>query len=206
MPPCSSAAFVALLAFGLCACGDAAPGGTTNDPFAQFSSAVDQMKKAAEGLAAGDRKPVPPVAFRELIDFLPQKVGGLRRQEPKGETTSAGNWRYSQAEVQFRSPDGKRSAEVGIFDYAHIPFLYVPFRMLLNMSVARESTEGYERSGQLAGHPAYEKWSKNGSSEVVVLVGDRFVVKTEARGLGEGSARKIAEGMELKKLAAKGAN
>jgi hypothetical protein len=205
MPRCPRAAFGVALAAGLSACGDTAPA-AGNNPLAQLTAAVDQMQKAAEGLTATDRKPVPPVAFRELIGFLPRNVGGMKGEEPKGETTTAGNWRYSQAEVDFRSPDRKRSAEVGIFDYAHIPFLYVPFRMVLNMNVARESTEGYERSSQIAGFPAYEKWNKHGSSEVVVLVGERFVVKTETRGVGEGSARRIAEGMNLKALAAKGTN
>jgi hypothetical protein len=207
MAPCSPAAFVGALAVGLCACGDTAPRSTGNNPFDQLTAAVDQMQKAAEGLtAAADRKPVPPVAFRELIGFLPRSVGGMKAEEPKGETTTAGSWQYSQAEIDFRSPDQKRSAEVGIFDYAHIPFLYVPIRMVLNMKVSRESTDGYERSGQVAGFPAYEKWNKDKSSEVVVLVGDRFVVKTGTRGVGEGSARKIAERMDLKGLAAKGTN
>jgi hypothetical protein len=35
-------------------------------------------------------------------------------------------------------------------------------------------------------------------------VGDRFIVKSDTRGLGEGSARKIVEGLDLKRLAAKG--
>lgn len=204
MSRCPAAALGVVLAAGLSACGDTNPGADGNNPLAQFTSAVNEMQKAAEGFAKGDRKPVPPVAFRDLIGFLPTRVGGMKPEEPKGETTTAGSWQYSQAEVDFRSPDHKRSAEVGIFDYAHIPFLYVPFRMMLNMKVARESTEGYERSGQIAGFPAYEKWGKEGSSEVVVMVGDRFIVKAGTRGVGEGSARKIVEGMNLKGLAAKG--
>ncbi len=205
MTRCLPAALGLALLAGVSACGDTAPA-VGNNPLAQLNAAVDQMQKAAEGLTAGDRKPVPPVAFRDLIGFLPKKVGGMKGEEPKGETTKAGNWQYSQAEIDFRSPDRKRSAEVGIFDYAHIPFLYVPFRMVLNMNVARESTEGYERSVQIAGFPAYEKWHRDGSSEVVVLVGERFVVKTGTTGVGEGSARRIAEAMNLKALAAKGTN
>ena len=81
----------------------------------------------------------------------------MKAEEPKGETTTAGNWKYSQAEVDFASEDGKRSAEVGIFDYAHIPLLYVPFNMLLNMNVSRESTEGYERSVKIEGYPGVTK-------------------------------------------------
>ena len=98
----------------------------------------------------------------------------------------------------------QRSADIGIFDYAHIPMLYVPFTMLLNMNVARESTEGYEKSVKVKGYPAFEKWGKNGNSEIVVLVGDRFIVKSDTRGLGEGSAKQIVEKLDLTGLATKG--
>ena len=189
------------LVIGGAACGgDSSP--ERDDPFSQFAAAAEQMKAAAESVA--DRKPVPPVAFRELIDLLPEKVAGMRAQEPRGETTSAGSWRYSQAEVAFRSEDGSKSAEVGIFDYAHIPFLYAPFRMFLTMGVSRESTEGYERSTEIEGHPGFEKWRRQGTGEAVVLVGDRFIVKAETRGLDEGAARKILEDMDLEELASKG--
>ena len=56
------------------------------------------MQKAADGLTK--RKPVPPVAFRELIEFLPAKAAAMKRHEPKGETTKVGSWQYSQAEVR----------------------------------------------------------------------------------------------------------
>jgi hypothetical protein len=201
MPRWTAVPLVLAIGGGVLACGDATP--DPNNPLAQLTAAASQMQKAAEGMTT-NRKPVPPVAFRTLIDFLPGRIGGMKKEEPKGETTTAGSWQYSQAEVDFEAEDGKRSAEVGIFDYAHIPFLYVPFSMMLNMNVSRESTEGYEKSIKVAGYPAFEKWNRNGNSEIVVLVGDRFIVKTDTRGMGEGSARKIVEGMDLKKLASKG--
>jgi hypothetical protein len=201
MPRWTAVPVAIVLAAGVSACGDAKP--DPNNPLAQLTAAAEQMQKAAEGLTA-DRKPVPPVAFRELIGFLPKQMPGMKADEPKGETTTAGSWQYSQAEIDFRSEDGKRHVDVGIFDYAHIPMLYVPFTMMLNMNVARESTEGYEKSVKVKDYPAFEKWSRNGNSEIVVLVGDRFIVKSDTRGLGEGSARKIVEGLNLKGLAAKG--
>jgi hypothetical protein len=38
----------------------------------------------------------------------------------------------------------------------------------------------------------------------VVLLGDRFIVKADARGMGEGAARTVLEGMDLSRLAKKG--
>ncbi len=201
MPRWTALLLALALAGGGSACGDAKP--EANNPLAQLTAAAEQMQKAAEGFTS-NRKPVPPIAFRELIDFLPKKMAGMKADEPTGETTTAGNWQYSQAEVDFRSEDGKRHVDVGIFDYAHIPMLYVPFTMVLSMNVSRESTEGYEKSVKVDGYPAFEKWSKNGNSEIVVLVGERFIVKSDTRGLGEGSARKVVEDLDLKGLAAKG--
>lgn len=196
---------VALIA-GVAACGgDGTSKSASNNPFSSLTQAVSQVQKVAEGIAgASDRKPVPPVSFNVLIQYIPKSIGDLKGDPPKGETTTAASWQYSQAEADYRSGDGKRNASVGIFDYAHIPMLYVPFQMMLNMKVNTESTEGYEHSVQIGGFPAYEKWTKGtGENEVVVLVGDRFVVKTSTGGQGEGSARRIAEDMDLKGLAAK---
>ncbi len=94
--------------------------------------------------------------------------------------------------------------DVGIFDYAHIPFLYLPFNMILSMNVGTESTEGYERSTKIEGYPGFEKWNRSGTSEAIVMLGERFIVKAEARGMAEGAARKVLEEMDLEELAKKG--
>jgi len=192
---------LALTAATVSGCDDAAP--DRKDPLAQLTAAAERMQKAAEDFA--NRKPVPPVAFRELIELLPERIRGLERQEPEGETTSIGSWQYSQAEVDFASKDGTKRVEIGIFDYAHIPFLYVPFNALIGMNVSKESTDGYQRSTRIGDHPGFEEWNRNGTSEAVVLLGDRFIVKVEARGMGEGAARKVLERMGLDALAKKAA-
>lgn len=205
----TSAAFAVALAAGLAACGGDGSANrtlTADNSLAGLTQAMTQIQKAAEGVTvAGNRKPVPPVSFKVLIDYIPKSMGDMKADPPKGETTTAGEWQYSQAEASYRSEDGNRHADVGIFDYAHIPMLYVPFQMMLKMKVNTESTEGYEHSVQIAGFPSYEKWTTNGGeNEVMVMVADRFVVKASTRGLGEGSARKIVEHMDLKGLATKG--
>jgi hypothetical protein len=204
----TSVTFVIALTTGLAACGgDKSSDGntTTGNPMSQLTSAVSQMEKMSKGMAsAADRKPVPPVSFKVLIEYLPQSLDGMKADEPKGETTTAGEWQYSQAETHYRSEDGNKSAKVGLFDYAHIPMFYAPFQMILNMNMSTESTEGYERNTKIGGFPAHEKWRKDGEeNEVTILVADRFMVTTTTRGLGEDSAKKIAESIDLKGLAGK---
>jgi len=82
--------------------------------------------------------------------------------------------------------------------------LYAPVQMIMNMKMSTESTEGYERSAKIGGFPAHERWTKvSQENEVTILVADRFVVTTTTRGLGEDSAKKIAESIDLKGLASK---
>ena len=125
----------------------------------------------------------------------------MKGGEPEGETTTAGQWQYSQANVNFSGGDGQ-SAEVGIFDYAHISMLVPPLPDALRMKVNQESTKGYTRSGEMDGFPALEEWDKNDKrSEMTVLVGDRFVVSAKMRGGEEGAARQIVDKIDLKGLA-----
>lgn len=202
-----SSSFALIIALAACGGGDKGPDGstTTGNPMSQLTSAVSQMEKMSKEMtAAGNRKPVPPVSFKVLIDYLPQEVEGMKADAPKGETSTMGEWQYSQAETNYRSEDGNKSARVALFDYAHIPMLYAPIQMMMKMNMSKESTEGFERSTKVGGFPAYEKWTSAGQeNEVTILVADRFVVTTTTRGLGEDSAKKVAEGIDLKALAEK---
>jgi hypothetical protein len=204
---CTSAAIIIALTSSLTACGGDKGSNvtTTGNPLSQLTSAVGQMEKMSKGMSeAAARKPVPPVSFKVLIDYLPKSLEGMKADDPKGQTTTAGEWQYSQAENHYRSEGNNKSAQVGLFDYAHIPMLYAPFQMIMNMKMSTESTEGYERSTTIGGFPAHEKWTKDGEeNEVTILVADRFVVTTTTRGLGEDSAKKIAESIDLKGLAGK---
>jgi hypothetical protein len=48
--------------------------------------------------------------------------------------------------------------------------------------------EGYQRSTKIDGFPGFGEWNRKGSSEAAVLLGDGFIVRASARGMGEGAA------------------
>jgi hypothetical protein len=198
------------LALAGCAGGDQPD---ANQALSQLAKAATQLAEQAQQAAGGaagalskDAKPVPPVSFRALIDYLPKELGGMTASEPDGETTKAGEWQYSQASVRFTGGQGQ-GAEATISDFAHISMLYLPFQMALKMKVSQESTKGYSRSIEFGGYPALEEWNRDDKrSELTVLVGDRFVVSAKMRGGEEGAARGIVEKMDLAGLAREGAN
>jgi len=198
------------LAVAGCARGDQPD---ANQALSQLTKAATQLAEQAQQVAGGavgtvgkDAKAVPPVSFKTLIDYLPKELGGMKASEPEGETTTAGQWQYSQASVRFSGEEGK-SAEASVSDFAHISMLYLPFQMALKMKVSQESTKGYSRSIEFGGYPALEEWNTNDKrSELTVLVGDRFVVSAKMHGGEEGAARGIVEKMDLDGLAKEGAN
>ncbi len=172
--------------------------------FSQLAKAANQVADQAQKMASGAAKPVPPVSYKTLIDYLPRSVPGMKASEPKGETGSAGQWQYSEAKVEYASARGAR-AEVGIHDYAFIPFLYAPYKMALAMKVKREGTDGFERSTEVAGFPAFEQWDRGSrKSKVAVMVGERFVVTADVYGGAEGSAVDLAKRIDLVRLGKEG--
>ncbi len=204
--------FLALLAatvFAACGGNEEKASEDEKSSLEQLADAADEMAQAAEEAATGtteQREPEPAVSFRVLIQYLPESFLDLETKGPEGESASYGNWQFSQASVKFTGMENA-SAEVQIFDYAYIPMLYAPFRMMWKMNYNRESSKGYERTTEIAGYPAVEKWAIDSErAEVTVLVGDRFIVTTKSRKMPEGTPRQLLDDMDLPKLAAEKAD
>ena len=165
-------------------------------------SMEDAMSKMMGGDLLENKEPVPPVSFKVLMNYLPKELSGLNVEKPRGESVQWDKWTHSNAEVNFSSESGEQRGNVNIYDYAYISNLYLPYQMMFKMKFGRESSEGYEKSTELNGMPTFEKWSEeNKDNEVTVLVGKRFIVNVRTDGMPEGSARKIAEGLDLDGLA-----
>ncbi|MBE0645274.1 MAG: hypothetical protein IH600_14415 [Bacteroidetes bacterium] len=186
-------------------------GGKNSDTASEEKSALDQLSESAQNMATAaeeaskgfseDREPVPPVSFKVLLGYLPMQVLEMKQENKRGETSTMSEWTFSQASADYNGTEGI-SARVEIFDYAYIGMMYAPIRMWLKMKINRESTEGYERTTEVAGFPAYEKFENESQhSEVTLLVGDRFIVTINTNKLPENMPRQVAEEMRLQQLA-----
>lgn len=172
----------------------------------QNKSGDQDMSQLMGGDLIENKEPVPPVSFKVLMNYLPKEIAGMKTEKPRGESVQWEKWTHSNAEVSFSNESGEQSGSVNIYDYAYISNLYLPYQMLFKMKYGRESSEGYEKSTELNGMPAFEKWTEeNKDNEVTVLVGKRFIVHVRTDGMPEASARKIAEGMDLGGLAGESA-
>jgi hypothetical protein len=171
----------------------------------EMSSKDNPMSQLMGGDLLENKEPVPPVSFKVLMNYLPKEVAGLKAEKPRGESVQWEKWTHSTANIDFRSETDNQNVRVNIYDYAYISNLYLPYQMMFKMKFERESSEGYEKSTELNGMPTFEKWNEEGKdNEVTVLVGKRFIVSVETNEMPEGSARKIAEGMDFSDLASQG--
>jgi hypothetical protein len=200
-------------AFILIGCGgdkkDQPQGENKEETSSSAEGMASEMKEMSEMMGEDvveNREPVPPVSFKVLMNYLPTEVSGLKAEKPRGESVQWDKWTHSTANVDFRSETDNQNVRVNIYDYAYISNLYLPYQMMFKMKYERESSEGYEKSTELNGMPTFERWSEeNKDNEVTVLVGKRFIVHVETNDMPEGSARKVAEGMNLSGLAGESA-
>lgn len=200
---------VFLLAFVFIGCGDKSKEEpqkeSKEETSANYHGMGAEYQKMAEQMSSDlfeNKEPVPPVSFKVLMNYLPKEVAGLKAEKPRGESVQWDKWTHSNASIDFNSETDNQNAKVNIYDYAYISNLYLPYQMLFNMKYNRETSEGYEKSIEINGMPTFERWNEEGKdNEVTILVGKRFIVHVETYGMDEGSAKKIAEGLNLTGLA-----
>lgn len=172
----------------------------SNNPF----TAMNQLSKMAEKMAETQKeiaamKPVDPVHFDKLLPLLPAAPAGFEAEEPKGETTEAGEFKYSQAERRYKKDD--KIIDVKIQDAAHIPLFYAWLSVAAMMK--KETTEGYEKGLTIDGDPAFERFTKsNQHGELTVLVAKRHIIEIRTDGVPSEMMRTVLSSIDRKALAA----
>ena len=175
-----------------------APAADAGHPPASMQEAMQQAEKAVKD--AQLQQPVEPVNFRQLQEFLPEKLAGFERTKLGGETSGAMNIKFSRAEGKYKNADGK-NLQLDIMDTGGMGMTMMSMAAWSSVTIDKEDDNGYERTSTLGGHKSFEKFRKNGSdSEVSVLVGGRFVVKADCRGCEMEAVRSAIQALDLGKL------
>lgn len=148
-------------------------------PFGAIQKALEVGKNAGDiHQDLTNKKPVEPVSFKELIEYLPKAPQNWTTDKPMGETTSIS--KYSISQVSQVYTQNHKEITVSIFDWAFNAALYMPF--LLTTEFSQESTEGYNKGikiGDVLGREEYTYSSKKGSLNL--LVDGRFFVQIDGR-------------------------
>lgn len=149
---------------------------------------LQELAKAMEGMAGAmsgktpDGKTVEPVRFQELQAALPE-VSGWQREAPTGERMTA-PVAFSQAEADYTMGDA--NINVKVVDSAFSQLLIAPWSMFLTAGYERETSEGYEKSVTIGGHPGFERFNTAGKDgELNIVVAKRFLVTIEGDNIAD---------------------
>lgn len=192
---------ICLLALSLASCGGETEAEKATreaeEAAQQMEEAVQNLQDALSGKENQGAKEV--IDWRRLQEFLPKKIAGLPRIDESGETAGALGFTISQAKGTYEKDD--KWAELQIMDTRGFGGLLSTAAAWSSVTIDREDRNGYERTTEINGYKAFEKYDKNRmTGEVNVLVGSRFVVSLKARGLKVDDLRDAVEDVGLKKL------
>ncbi|MCK9591958.1 MAG: hypothetical protein M0Q91_08125 [Methanoregula sp.] len=122
-------------------------------------------------------RPVPgsvkAVDFNQLIPFLPDAPSGWTAEDPDGMTMNYENGSWTTASRSYSSGDEKQ-ATVSIMDSAYYA---VGGWEMWEHHYEMTTTDGYFKTGVVAGYPSWESYDKNSKSYgTLVGLNNRFMV------------------------------
>jgi len=163
--------------------------------------ALGSLATAATGAAGMSSH--DPVDFRRLREVLPTELPGLAVRDDAGERNSAFGIAISEASRQFASDDRSRRVRLKITDPGTLSGPFALAHAWIGVDVDKDSSAGFERTATVDGRRIRESWRKDGQvAELQTVVGGRFLVEIETRGLAVEQARALLSRIDLRKLEA----
>ena len=193
-----SAAVCALFAVGLSGCG----GG---DGAVRGADEENDFVRAVEEMTGGES--VEPVDFRALKELLPETVAGWQRIEHEGQRSAAAGFTVSNASALYQPESGGYTTiNIEITDTGGLGGVAgMGMAAWLSMDVDRETDDGYERTTEYDGHPAYESFQARdgeiGSAQLNIVVEKRFIVQLSGADVSMEAVKNAAAQLDLDRLA-----
>ncbi|MEM6321752.1 MAG: hypothetical protein AAF960_29095 [Bacteroidota bacterium] len=168
-----------------------------SDAFDNLGDAIDGLKKKH------DIEDKDPIGFRDLKKILPNDLAGVDLEDTEGQTTGILGFKISTVEATYRDRDS--DFEVKIVDVAGVGALVKNMANWSEFEVDKETRNGYERTTEINGHPALEKYDeRREEGETSVLVDNRFIVTIRGEGVSERQMRRAVKDINFRKLARMG--
>jgi hypothetical protein len=163
-------------------------------------NAVDAAKAISQRGEATGAIAGPPVSWRDLAQFIPDKIGGFVQQgEIDGSLASVDGMQASRVVCKYEV-DGK-TLFITITDAIGAGALREPFAKAAGLD--EDSVRGYQKGKRIGANPAIAVWQTRMSrSEVTLLVADRYLVKVDVRKAAtHDEAEKLAVMLDIDGLA-----
>lgn len=161
-----------------------------------IQKAADAINKAA-GSESGEK--VEAMNFRAIKEVMPSRLLGMERTSHTGEKNGMLGFSISQASAEYR--DGDQRLDVDILDGGNMGIAKLGGMAWNSLDIDKESDDGYERTIELDGYKAYEKWdAATQKAELKWMYKNRYIISLEARGLDENDLRKALKRIDYDDL------
>jgi hypothetical protein len=172
-----------------------------NEAKEDLNDALDNLGDAFKGLKKKhniDEK--DPINFRDLKKVLPKRLAGIDLEESEGQTSGVLGFKISTIQATYEEDDTR--FEVSLVDVAGVGKLVKNMANWTEFEVDKETRDGYERTTEIDGHPALEKYNERRErGETSILIEDRFIISVKGRGVSERQMRRAIKDINLRKLA-----
>lgn len=161
----------------------------------------EQVAAAFESLGTllGGGNRVDPVGIDQLKSFVPDGFAGLPKTASNAEKTGIAGLMVSKAEATYGDGAGK-SVTLGISDTGGVSGL-VGLASWAGLEGEKEDDSGSEKTRKVDGRLVHERTSKSGgSNEFGMVLGDRFLVSANGRGIGIDELKAAVGGLDLARL------
>jgi hypothetical protein len=150
----------------------------------------------------GEGRAAETVDFRALRDLLPEELDDFERTDASGERAGIAGFSFSQAEGEYRSDDGERQISLQIVDAGGIGQMTMLGASWMQLDVDRESSDGYERTTEFEGYPAFEKLRSGDRprSELQLVVAERFFVSANGQNVEMDDLKDALEEIDFDEL------
>jgi len=167
-------------------------------------SAADALEEASKALRSlsenQEGEAVEVVDFKKLKALLPESIAGMARSESEAQKAGAMGMTIATAEARYE--DGNRRLQVNFADAGGIPMAMMGLAAWTNAEIERETDDEYERTTNLKGHKAFERYNfKNKEGQISLVVAERFIVNIEGDNVEESDLQNALDALDLDQLA-----
>jgi hypothetical protein len=149
------------------------------------------------GILMGGGRHVDPLDIAALKPFVPESFAGLSRTSRSEEKNGIGGLMVSVAKATY-SDHANKTVDLEITDTGGASGL---LGLASWVQGEKEDDNGTERTAKEDGRLVHERSSKvGGSNEFSIVLGDRFVVKAEGRGVDLNQLKAAVSTLDLGKL------
>lgn len=155
---------------------------------------LEELEKSINSLKDGNGE---VVEIAVLKDALPEKLMGMKRTSHNGQRTGFAGIKISNAEARYE--DGDQKMSITITDTGGLGMAFSSLAAWSELEVDNESDDGYERTTNIDGHKAFEKYNrKTKQGELSVISEDRFIYSIKTSNLSEQDMRGVVSKIKIK--------